>query len=168
MSGDCIRGSSWQLLFLSVPIPSLLSPLLPSSCFPRAFPASNHWDFITHTQNCCSVHPPPARMSSFAEEERAEHLPWLCMEEESKTDKKKKKRQKLSSLFKLCLVTWVLVIALICTWGFLAGEGFFSACHFFVAGCFQTHYSWHLFTQAGSSLHQGHKMEIDLQRRCVM
>lgn len=95
MSGDCIRGSSWQLLFLSVPIPSLLSPLLPSSCFPRAFPASNHWDFITHTQNCCSVHPPPARMSSFAEEERAEHLPWLRMEEESKTDKKKKKETQL-------------------------------------------------------------------------
>lgn len=163
MSGGCVRGGSWQLLFLSVPNPLLLNPLLP---FQELSLSQITGTLITHSQNCCSVHPPPAMLGSFAAEERTEHLEWLCSEGEGKIDKKETENQLLVQT--LCLVTWVLVIALICTWGFLAGEGFFSACHFFVAGCFQTHYSWHLFTQAGSSLHQGHKMEIDLQRWCMI
>lgn len=66
-----------------------------------------------------------------AEEERTEHLSWLCLEEEDKINKKKTENQLLvQTPALLCLVTWVLVIALICTWGFLAGEGFFSELSF--------------------------------------
>lgn len=120
----------------SCPCPTL--PCSTLSCPPPAFQEPSLPEItrtlIPHIRNCCSVHPPPTTMSSrgaAAEEERTEHLPWLCLEEE---DKINKKRQKISSLFKLLLssafVTWVLVIALICTWGFLAGEGFFSELSF--------------------------------------
>lgn len=154
---------------LSDPMVCLLAPVLfhvqpfspqPSPAFQEPSLPQTPGTPITHTQNFCSA---------FAEEESTEHLPWLCLEEESKTDQKKKKRDRNAApCSNSCLVTWVLVIALICTWGFLAGGGFFSDCHFFVTGCFQTHYSWHLFTQAGSSLHQGHKIEMDSQPRCVI
>lgn len=79
---------------LSDPMVCLLAPVLfhvqpfspqPSPAFQEPSLPQTPGTPITHTQNFCSA---------FAEEESTERLPWLCLEEESKTDKKKKKRDR--------------------------------------------------------------------------